>query len=167
MLPSRRLLGRLLETEPLLPTSLVSLVARAAVVVVFARSASAHLADWNTTLYLFENEYRLPWLPSEWAACLGVGLEVAGSALLILGLFTRLAALALTGMVGVIQCLVYPAAWPEHLQWAAPLLVLLSQGGGRASLDALLARRLQAGSPRPRLPPASIGEDHAPGIPPR
>ncbi|MDR7273211.1 putative oxidoreductase [Pelomonas saccharophila] len=129
-------------SKPVLPLSLVTLVARAAIVTVFASSASAHLADWNTTLFLFEDEYHLPLLPPAVAALLGVGVELVGSALLAIGLWTRLAAFALLMVVTVIQLLVYPAAWPEHLQWATPLVLVVSLGGGRISLDALLERRL-------------------------
>lgn len=143
----RTAVKRVLGGKPVLPLSLATLVARAAVVTVFARSASAHLADWNTTLFLFEDEYRVPLLPPAVAAMLGVGVEMVGSALLALGLWTRLAAVALLTLITVIQVFVYPAAWPEHLQWAAPLALLVSLGGGRLSLDSLLARRIEASWP--------------------
>jgi putative oxidoreductase len=55
--------------------------------------------------------------------------------LLVLGVFTRGAALALLGMTLVIQIFVYPQAWPTHLSWAALLLYLAGQGAGRWSLD--------------------------------
>ena len=65
--------------------------------------------------------------------------------LLILGLATRLAALALFGMTLVIEIFVYPQAWPTHIQWAALLLMLMGQGAGGLSVDALIRRRF----PRP------------------
>jgi len=55
--------------------------------------------------------------------------------LLLLGLFTRVAALALLGMTLVIQIFVYPDAWPTHLSWAGLMLYLIAYGGGRLSLD--------------------------------
>jgi putative oxidoreductase len=55
--------------------------------------------------------------------------------LLVLGLFTRLSALALLGMTAVIQIFVYPGAWSTHLTWAALLLYLVARGGGAVSLD--------------------------------
>lgn len=55
--------------------------------------------------------------------------------LLILGLFTRGAALALLGMTTIIEIFVYPDAWPTHLSWAAPLLYLIGRGAGPWSLD--------------------------------
>jgi len=42
----------------------------------------------------------------------------------------------------VIEVLVYPQAWPTHIQWAAMLFVLLCRGAGIFSLDHLARRRL-------------------------
>jgi putative oxidoreductase len=44
-------------------------------------------------------------------------------------------------MVAVIQLLVYPNAWSEHLMWGSILLFLLTRGGGSISVDHLIARR--------------------------
>ena len=45
---------------------------------------------------------------------------------------------SLLGMTLVIQCFVYPDAWPTHLSWAAILLPLVARGAGRVSLDSVL-----------------------------
>ena len=58
--------------------------------------------------------------------------------LLVLGLFTRLSALALLGMTTVIEVFVYPDAWPTHLSWAGLLLYLVARGAGPISMDRLL-----------------------------
>lgn len=58
--------------------------------------------------------------------------------LLVLGLFTRPAAMALLIMTSVIEIFVYPDAWPTHLSWAGLLLPLIALGGGNWSLDRLL-----------------------------
>ena len=55
------------------------------------------------------------------------------------GLFTRVATLPLLGMVFVIQTLVYPENWPEHLTWATLLLLILTRGPGIVSIDGLLS----------------------------
>ncbi len=123
-----------------IPYALVALTARLALAQVFWSSAQTHLASWQTTLYLFANEYHVPLLPPTLAAYMAVTLEVAMPPLLVLGLATRFAALALFGMTLVIEVFVYPQAWPTHIQWAAMLLVLMSQGAGALSLDALIAR---------------------------
>lgn len=124
-----------------IPYWLVALTARLALARVFFASAETHLASWQTTLYLFANEYKVPLLPPVQAAWLAVTLEVAMPPLLVLGLATRFAALGLFGMTLVIEVFVYPMAWPTHIQWAAMLLVLMSQGAGAMSLDALIRRR--------------------------
>jgi len=45
-------------------------------------------------------------------------------------------------MLVVIQCFVFPQAWPEHLIWGSILLFLLTRGAGRLSLDHALASAL-------------------------
>ena len=84
---------------------------------------------------LFRTEYKLPLVPPEIAAHLAAYSEHLFPLLLVLGIFTRLSALALLGMTLVIQVFVYPDAWPTHLSWAALLLYLVGRGGGRLSLD--------------------------------
>lgn len=90
---------------------------------------------------LFRTEYRLPLVPPEIAAHLAAYAEHLFPVLLVLGLFTRLSALALLGMTLVIQVFVYPDAWPTHLSWAALLLYLAGRGAGRISLDHALGMR--------------------------
>jgi putative oxidoreductase len=124
------------------PYWLLAVPLRFAVATVFWNSALAHLANFQTTLYLFASEYKVPILPPDLAAYMAVSIEVATPILLVLGLFTRLAALILLGMVSVIEVFVYPQAWPTHIQWAAMLLVLLCRGAGTLSLDWLVRRRV-------------------------
>ncbi len=124
------------------PYALIGLVARLALAKVFWSSAQTHLASWNTTLYLFANSYNVPLLPPSFAAYLAVTLEIVTPPLLLLGLGTRFAALALLGMTAVIEIFIYPQAWPTHIQWAAMQLILIAQGAGAWSVDALIARRM-------------------------
>ncbi|WP_343638485.1 DoxX family protein [Roseateles sp.] len=89
----------------------------------------------DTTFLLFREDYALPLIPPEIAAYLATGAEHLLPILLVLGLCTRAAALGVLAMTAVIQTFVYPAAWPTHLSWAAPMLLLLGRGPGRWSLD--------------------------------
>lgn len=123
-----------------IPYWLIALTARIALAQVFWSSAQTHLASWQTTLYMFANDYKVPLLPPHLAAYMAVAMEVITPPLLVLGLATRFAALALFGMTLVIEIFVYPQAWPTHIQWAAMMLVLMAQGAGMLSLDALIAR---------------------------
>lgn len=126
------------------PYAILALPLRLAVATVFWRSGASKLANWETTIALFTDEYQVPLLPPEIAAYLAAAIELTTPVLLVLGLLTRPAALVLLGMTTVIEILVYPLAWPTHLQWAAMLLVLLSRGPGEFSLDHLVRRRFAA-----------------------
>ena len=118
---------------------LLALAARAALAAIFWLSGRTKVDGWwtvsDSAYELFRTEYRLPVIPPELAAPLAAGAEHLLPVLLVLGVFTRGAALALLGMTLVIQIFVYPQAWPTHLSWAALLLYLAGQGAGRWSLD--------------------------------
>lgn len=126
----------------LVPHDLLALVDRVAIGAIFWLSGRTKVDGWlhvtDGAIELFRTEYRLPLLPPEIAAHLAAYAEHAFPILLVLGLFTRFAALALLGMTAVIQVFVYPDAWPTHLSWAGLLLYLVGRGGGRLSLDRLL-----------------------------
>ncbi len=92
----------------------------------------------ESAVELFRFEYALPVISPELAAHAATYGEHFFPLLLVLGLFTRFAALALLGMTAVIQIFVYPDAWPTHLSWAGLLLPLIALGGGRLSLDRAL-----------------------------
>lgn len=128
------------------PYWLLALPARLAVATVFWNSGTSKLANWNTTIELFTEEYRVPVLSPEFAATMAASIELTTPALLVLGLLTRPAALVLLGMTAFIEIFVYPQAWPTHIQWAAMLLVLLCRGPGQFSVDHLVRRRFEAGT---------------------
>ncbi|HTW39065.1 MAG TPA: DoxX family protein [Steroidobacteraceae bacterium] len=123
------------------PYSVLALPLRLAVATVFWNSGTEKLADWNATLQLFHDEYKVPLLPPDFAAHLAASIELSTPVLLVLGFLTRPAALVLLGMTTVIEVFVYPQAWPTHIQWAAMLLVLLCRGAGTLSIDHWLRRR--------------------------
>jgi putative oxidoreductase len=122
------------------PYALLALPLRVAAATVFWNSAMAKLANWDTTIALFTDEYMVPLLPPELAADIALGIELTTPVLLVLGLLTRAAAAVLLAMTAVIEIFVYPQAWPTHIQWAAMLLVLLCRGAGALSLDHLVWR---------------------------
>jgi putative oxidoreductase len=117
------------------PLALHQLLFRLAIFGVFFRAGMNKLASWESTIQLFRDEYKVPVLPPEVAAAMSVGVEVGCTALLLVGLATRLATLPLLGMLLTIQLFVYPQAWPEHLVWGSILLFLLTRGAGPVSLD--------------------------------
>jgi len=131
------MIGRMRDTLDRIPQAALLLLARLAIAALFLRSGLAKLADWDLTLTLFADDYRLPLLAPDMAAILATGLQIACPALLILGLGTRLASLPLLAMTLVIQVFVYPAGWADHLCWAALLILILVRGPGPIALDRL------------------------------
>ena len=128
--------------------SLALLFVRVVLAGIFWRSGQTKVAEgsWftisDTTWELFRTEYSGVPLPADLAAVLATGAEHLFPILLVLGLFTRGAALALLGMTLVIQIFVYPDAWwTEHSLWTALALVLIVRGGGRLSIDKMLTER--------------------------
>jgi len=138
----RPLLVRIRDALQALPYALLALPLRFALATVFWMSGTTQLANLGTAVALFTDEYKLPVLPPELAAYIAASIELTTPVLLVLGLFTRAAALVLLGMTTAIEVFVYPQAWPTHIQWAAMLLVLLCRGAGSWSLDAWLWRRI-------------------------
>ena len=127
-----------------IPLSLIQLAMRIAVGAVFFNSGLLKINSWEFAIKLFEDEYKVPFVDPVWAARLAAFNELTFPVLLVLGLATRLATLPLIGMILVIQTLVYPQAWVDHLLWGSILVFLLSRGPGAISLDALIERRFGA-----------------------
>lgn len=131
-----------------LPEGIALLVTRVALAGTFWRSGRTKVEEGtalsinDTTYFLFEHEYTGLPLPVDLAVPLATYAEHLFPVLLVLGLFTRFAALSLLVMTLVIQFFVYPEAWwATHILWVAMAAILVSRGGGLFSLDALLASR--------------------------
>ncbi len=128
-----------------IPEAVVLLFARITVAHVFWASGRSKVEGWfsfrSEVVDLFRDEYRLPLISPEIAAPLVTLLEHGLPILLLVGLFTRLTSIALIIMTLVIQFLVYPDAWwTQHSLWIAPLLFLLTRGGGAWSIDRLVRK---------------------------
>lgn len=130
-----------------IPHSFIALIARVSVGGIFWMSGQTkvtgfHLADG--TIDLFRDEYALPLIDPTIAAIAAAISEHLFSVLLIIGLASRLSALALLGMTLVIEIFVYPDAWPTHGTWATCFLIIIAKGPGLISLDHLLfAKRVE------------------------
>jgi putative oxidoreductase len=141
----RARIGALQERLGRVPLSALQLVFRLAVAGVFLKAGLNKLSGWEFTVQLFADEYKVPVLSPETAATLATTFEIGCSALLLVGLLSRLATLPLLGIIATIQLFVYPGAWSEHLTWAALLAFLLTRGPGAVSLDRLLGLEPAAG----------------------
>lgn len=116
-----------------------NLILRCWVAYAFWVAGLLKLQSWDSTLYLFENEYAVPLLPAEFAAILGTAIELAGPLLLATGLLGRAAA-TLLFLFNIVAVISYPdlgaAGIEQHKEWGIMLLVCLFQGPGKLSLDA-------------------------------
>ena len=132
-----------------IPDALPLLALRIALAVPFYKSG---LTKWdgfltlsNGARYLFTQEFRLHIFGAQYAypapilmATLSGIAEIVFPVLLVLGLFTRFAAVALLAMIAVIQ-LTVPEGWANfHLPWAAMALALAVYGGGPLALDRMI-----------------------------
>jgi putative oxidoreductase len=126
------------------PLSVLQLMFRVAIAAVFWSSGLTKIASCETTIALFRDEYMVPLLPPEIAAVMSATFELSCSALIVVGLATRLATLPLLGMTFVIEVFVYPEYWAMHLMWASILLYLLTKGAGVFSLDHYAQRFLRS-----------------------
>jgi len=150
--------------SPLLDLGLRLWVAR-----VFWNSGLTKIQSWDTTLMLFEYEYAVPLLPSNVAAVLATGVELAAPVLLVLGLGTRVSALALfvlnavaviaysdISIAGLKEALfvlnavaviaysdISIAGLKDHYLWGALLMVTFFHGPGKLSVDHFLSKKLR------------------------
>lgn len=120
---------------------LVVLAIRLDVAYAFFRSGLVKINNWDGTLYLFHNEYRVPLLAPEVAAGLATFGELVFPPLLAIGLAARFAALSLS-VINVVAVVSFwhvlggnEAALASHFYWGLLLLVPLAYGPGKLSLD--------------------------------
>ena len=117
---------------------LAALVARAYLAQVFFLSGLTKVRDWDTTLLLFTEEYKVPLLSPEVAAVMGTAGELVLPVLLLFGLAGRFAALGLS-VVNVMAVLslseIAPAALQQHITWGVLLAALALYGVGKWSVD--------------------------------
>lgn len=138
----------------------VLLITRLYVANVFIKSGLQKLSDPDTTQFLFENVYNVPLLPPAIAAQLATWSEIIFGVMLLVGVFTSLAALALFALNAVavyayssellkggfgiakagdwVSGISLPAGFEQHLGWGVLLLFLAILGAGIVSIDAAL-----------------------------
>ena len=116
---------------------------------VFFRSGLVKISDWSATLALFHDEYKVPLLPPDLAACVGAFGELTFPVLIALGLMGRFGAAGLF-VVNAMALVSYPQLWgfdcpaglQMHFVWGAILLALTIFGPGRISVDELILKRM-------------------------
>ena len=128
--------------------SLFALGARLYVSWQFLKSGYIKITTWDSTLYLFENEYHTPVLSPHVAAVAGTFGELFFPTVLVIGIAGRLSAIGLFAVnamavisyANVLLAEGYEAALGQHVLWGTLLLFLIIYGPGKLSLDYLLNR---------------------------
>lgn len=128
-------------------TTVFGLVLRVFVAWQFLKAGLVKVNNWEGTLSLFREEYTIPVIPPELAAVMGAGGELVLSTLLILGLFSRPAALGLFAL-NAVAVISYPQLWTfecpaainDHFYWGICLLTLVVVGPGKISMDHYLKK---------------------------
>lgn len=145
---------RLTQITGRISPSFILLLARISIAAVFWQAGRSKMDGVLTvkanTVFLFENIYRLPLIPADFAAYLTAYSEQLFSALLVVGFASRVSAIGLLTITVAIQVFVFSANLHEflstvfaHAMWATLLLFIMSQGAGKVSLDHLLFRSRQ------------------------
>ena len=133
--------------DRLQPVALLAL--RLYVSSIFFRAGVIKISDWSATLALFHDEYKVPLLPPDLAACVGAFGELTFPVLITLGLMGRFGAAGLF-VVNAMAVISYPQLWGfdcpaginAHFYWGSILLALSVFGPGKLSLDHLILRRM-------------------------
>lgn len=130
-----------------LAAPLANLAIRLWVANVFFKSGMLKLKSWDSTMYLFENEYDVPILPAEFAAMMGTAIELFFPVLLALGLAGRFGAFVLFAF-NIMAVISYPdlnaAGIRDHQVWGIMLLVPLLYGPGKISIDHWINKKFGA-----------------------
>jgi putative oxidoreductase len=119
---------------------LAALAARIYLAQAFFLSGLTKIRDWETTILLFTEEYKVPLLSPQLAAMSGTAGELVLPVLLLLGLAGRFSALGLSvvNVVAVVSLAeIAPAALQQHITWGVLLAALALHGVGKWSVDAL------------------------------
>lgn len=128
--------------------ALLALSLRVYLGLVFFKAGLTKIADWDSTLALFQHEYEVPLLSPQLAAISGTTGELLLPVLLWAGFLTRPAAVGmffvnLMAVISYPQLFTFdcPAALNDHRYWGILLLVLVVFGPKRLSADWMIARR--------------------------
>lgn len=114
------------------------LAARFIVAKAFFMSGLSKIKSFESTIWLFQDEYKVPLLPPVCAAYIGTGAELILPPLLLLGLGGRFAAIALF-IFNAVAVISYPdigyAGINQHYYWGALIAIIIFFGPGKWSVD--------------------------------
>jgi putative oxidoreductase len=124
-----------------------SLIGRLWIGHIFYNSGLSKIQSWGATIVLFKYDYSVPLLDPVTAAYIGTAAEFILPALLVLGLGTRLSTAAFF-VYNFICVISFSFLWTnagiaglhDHINWGIILLLLMTYGSGRISVDFLICR---------------------------
>jgi len=119
---------------------ILDLILRVSIAQTIIRGGIVKLSDWDTAILLAQNEYPVSWLAPETAAAIGLCIEILGPILIVAGLFTRSAALAMGLLLITAQIVHIPTT--TNLFIIALLGWLALHGPGALSIDKLIHKGL-------------------------
>lgn len=124
---------------------LADLLSRMYLAHVFLLSGWSKISDWNSTLFLFTEEYHVPLLPPFLAATLGTLGELCFGTMLLLGVYTQFSALGLF-TVNLVAVIAYyselsstPAAIHDHMEWGLLIALIAVRNRHPWSIDRLVS----------------------------
>lgn len=107
---------------------------------IFWYSGLVKISSWQSTLFLFQHEYKVPIIPPELAAYFATAIELSCPILLVFGIATRFATLPMLAMTAVIQFTYLHLI--DHFYWAILLGTILLYGPGTLSIDYWIRRKM-------------------------
>ncbi len=114
---------------------------------VFFKSGLTKIQSWDSTVFLFENIYKVPMLSPTVAAGLGTAAELVLPVMLVFGLAGRAVAGALFAF-NIIAVVSHPdmsaAGVVQHQVWGIIMLALMLRGPGAISIDHFVRKRFMA-----------------------
>jgi putative oxidoreductase len=113
--------------------SLTLFILRLWIAQVFFLSGLVKINNFENTIALFSDEYKVPFIPPMFAAVSATIFELSCPVLLTIGLASRLSTLPLLAMTAVIQ-FTYDQNI-QHSYWAMILITILAFGPGKLSID--------------------------------
>lgn len=148
---SNLLVGDDLLTRKLIQP-IVNFSARFYVAFVFFKSGIKKVDDnfkvTEETINLFRDDFKIPYLPPEFAANLAAYAEIFLPVLLVLGFLSRPAALALFILNAVALYALHTAGWAnpvsnwQHIFWGALFLGIFAYGPSKLSIDSWISKKL-------------------------
>lgn len=109
---------------------------------IFWRAGMVKIQSMYSTINMFTYVYHVPLLPPTWAAYVGTGIELTFPLLLLFGLAGRFSA-GFLFIYNIISIIAYPDMGIEGMLqqagWGIMMLVTITHGPGKLSLDYLLS----------------------------